>query len=459
MKSTSLFFLISLLSACSSLPPITEPQAKEDAQQFETELQARAAYYKLKRVSNAAPARMVSANELRIDLMKRLAQFPDSHAEVSGWEDALPKGYLPFLIERAEGKYIAFTEDRKSFLKDGHPYITEIDGKSMDVWLKHAQRLVPNGSTPLKINRGVRNLRYWNFIRSEAGLPAAQKIEVKVKNNKMQTAKLSFDLRLEDRPMYGTWPISDSKLLEKGIGYLRIAEMDDAGNFANELKTRMEEFQSTKGLILDLRGNSGGSRDAIQVMLPYFMSPKEEFAIVSVAAYRLHERHDSQMMVSRSLYPLESAAWTEAQKKEVANFAKTFRPEWNLPRTDFSDWHFYGVAKADNVKAYYYDKPVVVLMDANCFSATDIFLSALKGRKGIVLMGTASSGGSGLAKSFSLKHSDVRVAVSSMASFDKRGRLYDTQGVVPDVVVNPSPGYFLGKEDPVLAAAVKRLAR
>ena len=58
-------------------------------------------------------------------------------------------------------------------------------------------------------------------------------------------------------------PTVDSKMLEDGIGYLQITQFED--NTAAQFDENMEKLkeQGMKGLILDLRGNPGGSVDSV----------------------------------------------------------------------------------------------------------------------------------------------------------------------------------------------------
>jgi hypothetical protein len=44
-----------------------------------------------------------------------------------------------------------------------------------------------------------------------------------------------------------------------------------------------------------------------------------------------------------------------------------------------------------------------------------------------------------------------------IVSFQADGKPFDGHGVQPDVVVQPAPGFFIGAEDNVLDAAIKRL--
>ena len=104
-----------------------------------------------------------------------------------------------------------------------------------------------------------------------------------------------------------------------------------------------------------------------------------------------------------------------------------------------------------------YTRPVVVLADTACFSATDIFLGAFQGHRNVTILGTTSGGGSGRTQSHRLAHSGITVRLSTMASFRADGRLYDGRGVDPDVRVLPQPHDFTGASDAVLEAALKRL--
>ena len=90
-----------------------------------------------------------------------------------------------------------------------------------------------------------------------------------------------------------------------------------------------------------------------------------------------------------------------------------------------------------------FDRPVVVLMNGNCFSATDVFLSGLKGLPNVTLVGTASGGGR------------IRVRLGTMISFQSDGRMFDTHGVEPDVRVEPTPESFIVGQDSQLQRGVR----
>jgi C-terminal processing protease CtpA/Prc len=95
-------------------------------------------------------------------------------------------------------------------------------------------------------------------------------------------------------------------------------------------------------------------------------------------------------------------------------------------------------------------------MNSGNFSASDIFLSALKGRQGVTLIGTASSGGSARQNEHILPGSDLAVRLASMASFQaSNSRLYDGVGIEPDIKMEAEPGFFVNQSDRILSRAIE----
>lgn len=138
----------------------------------------------------------------------------------------------------------------------------------------------------------------------------------------------------------------------------------------------------------------------------------------------------------------------------AAEVASSFRPDWKLPAGEFRAWHSMVVERGD--VAFHYAL-LVVLLDAGCFSATDVFLGGFKGLPGVTLLGTASGGGSGRSRSYVLPNSGLEVRLSSMASFLPDGSRYDGKDIAPDVVVEPVLTDLTGETDGVLDAALARL--
>ena len=74
-------------------------------------------------------------------------------------------------------------------------------------------------------------------------------------------------------------------------------------------------------------------------------------------------------------------------------------------------------------------------------------------------LGQPSGGGSGCYQVYRLRNSQIRIHLSSMASFQPNGKLYDGNGIQPDLVVEPVPTDFIGRTDTVLDTAIKYISQ
>jgi Peptidase family S41 len=385
-----------------------------------------------------------------LELQRIIALGMDGHSGVSGYE--LPRGFLPFLLEPTGGRYVAFRPDRSALLDAGHPYATKLDGQNISEWLKAAANLVPKGSPQYVERHGLRNLRYIQFMRQEIGMASGDELRVELESAD-RGSTMEVQLPVADQlPVYGAWPSGGSRLLESDVGYLRIAEMDDKA--VGEIQTWMPRFRGTKGLIIDVRDNGGGSRDALRWLYSYLSSPDDPPRVVNAAVYRLAKEFKADHLAQRFMYREDDPVWTPAEREAIAAFKRSFHPQRPPPEGEFSDWHYLVLSALKDPAIFHYNHPVIVLMNAKCFSATDIFLTSLKGLRNVTLMGTPSGGGSALALEEKLVGTGLTVRLASMISYQGGGRLFDGNGITPDVVVEPEPGYFVGGEDTALRQAV-----
>ena len=388
-----------------------------------------------------------SKDQLAFELGKIMALFIDGHAQVSGSDKLIREipGRLPFLIEPVGERFIAFRPDRSGFLADSKPFITAIDGIPLELWLEKTAPFVAKGSPQYRSRHGLRMLRYLGFFRKQLALPSKRDVEVTFGDG----SKLSVPVSSR-KPVYGTWPRAESAVLEEGnLGYLRLESMNrEAEDLIAEW---MPKFQNTQGLIIDVRDNGGGSRKALLDLANWFAEKDDVPHVANVAAYRKWEGFSEDHLKARFMVRRDGAYET------VKKFAKTFEPEWELPREEFSEWHYLLVGDSPVENPYL--KPVIILQNAKCFSATDIFLAGLKGWKpNIRTMGTASAGGSARSVRHTLGDSEIELKCASMASFQPDGSLYDGNGVAPDIIVEQDPeAYLLGREDTQLEAAIREL--
>jgi Peptidase family S41 len=400
----------------------------------------------------------MSLDEFGLELHKILALGIDGHSRVAGYQ--LPgTRYLPFLIEPVGQRFIAFNPARTAFLADGFPYVVKIDGRDVPEWCDAAAVIVPKGSPQYIRHRCLGLVRNLDFVRGLMKIPQRDSVDVELLSSDGRS-RLTLTLGTADvMPLSGVWPRGGSRLLENGVGYLRLPYMDKTSSEA-EIRQWMPKLRNTIGLIVDVRDNDGGARDAVRLLYSYVAAPADPPKVVTTAAYRLHPSHNADHLApGHFMYPLGASQWTAAERQAIARFAKTFTPAWRLPAGQFSDWHYMVLRRLNDPDTYDYVQPVVVLMNAKCFSATDNFLAGLKGVPNVTLLGTPSSGGSSAAVEIPLGSTPLQLRIGTIASFQIDGQLFDGRGVPPDIVVEPAPEYYIGGVDNVLAEAVRRVSQ
>ena len=382
-----------------------------------------------------------------LDLQQLLAHFIDGHAAVNARPS--PLGFMPFLTGSIRELLVAFQPDRSGLLDPERPFVAAIDEVPIQEWLTAAARYVAAGSPQLVRRESLRWLRAVQLLRRDLGLPENRNVDVVLTTEDGSSVRtLSLEV-LEQAPQFDIWPRTESQVLEGDVAYLRLPRMRPEA--ADDVERRLERSQSNTGLIVDVRGNGGGSRDALLAMMPALMAEGNPPRVVNVAAYRSWSGFPDDHLAARHLFPVSSERWSPRERAALDEFMATFTPEWQPPLDEFSTWHAMVVSPAAADAPRFLERPVVVLMDSRCFSATDVFLSALKGLPNVTLVGEPSGGGSARAQVIELPSSGLKVRFASMASYQASGELFDGRGVQPDVLIGPEPEHFVvGGRDVVL---------
>ena len=394
---------------------------------------------------------------------KLLAQLGDGHARVREERDYLAAGYAPFLLRETEGGVVAFLPDRSGFVESEYPYLEAIDGRPLSEWIDVAAQHVAAGSPQLVTRRALERLRWIQDVRRDAGFAESAMIELELSNSKGQKIRVERPVARR-RPTFGDWPRRETGWLETDrVGYLRLASMREG--LEPELERALDEFAEADAVILDVRGNGGGTRDALLFLGSRFLGPKNAPVVVNVGRYCLppEESEDeseghlaNRFLWPRSWSPRSGEGWSRAAKKEIDRFAKSFRPEGEL-RSRLSAPHYLVLEHGEEAEPAFAPL-VVVLQDAGCFSATDIFLAAMKELPGVVTCGTASSGGSARSRRYRLPGSGLTIQCASMASWQPDGRFYDGVGVDPDLEFVPrATDLLLDGTDSVLERALEEI--
>lgn len=402
--------------------------------------------------------------QFAIDLVKIIARFGDGHTRVRKRRQFFPEGFAPFVIADLNGRLVALRSDRSGLLDAAYPYLGRIDGVDAEHWIATAARFAADGSPQFRRSRAIEFAHWTQLIRKELGRDTTTSIAIGLEDE-VGDQERTLQLPIEERPPeFIVRRAQRSTTRYSGdIGYLPLQQMRSDDQFLATLSRSMNAMRDTRSLIIDVRGNGGGSRAALRMLLPYFMRPHDPTRIVNAAQYRLRpgDKPDAPEghLENRWLYPLAASRWTPAQRTAITRFAAGFSPQWHTPPGDFSAWHYMAISADTNRPGFHYDKAVVILLDERCFSATDIFLGAFKGLRNVTLLGRASAGGSGRSELITLRHSGLQVRISSMASFRPDGQLYDGHGIAPDVLIQPTLDDLLGKTDTTLDAALQYLKK
>ncbi len=398
-------------------------------------------------------------NAFGVRIMKLLAPFGDGHTRLAGSADVLPRGYAPFRMVAHSERIVALQPRSDGFLDPEHPYLSAIDGRPLEAWLELMGTIAPHGAPHFRRTVSIQRLHFLAFALQESGGdPATKTVTLSLVDDSGAERELEVDLSADFPGVPPRRPVH--RVLPGNIGYVALPSMESGEDFERWLHAALSSVRKTRGLVLDVRGNGGGSRAALRTLLPSFLPADSPPRVVNIAAYRLHEGddpdHPDGYLSDRNLWPAHWSGWSQAERAAIEATAASFRPAFEPPSGAFSAWHYSVISPATDSNARY-EAPVVILQDGDCFSATDIFLGAFQGLPRVELLGTPSGGGSGRSRTCRLPASRLSVRLSSMVSFRPDGRLYDGHGIVPDVRIEPRLEDLAGDSDSVLEAALARL--
>lgn len=192
------------------------------------------------------------------------------------------------------------------------------------------------------------------------------------------------------------------------IGFIAILNWNDE-RIPDKFDEILEEMHDTRGLIVDVRLNGGGSEPLAAKVAGRFL---EKTAVYAYSQYRNGPNHSDL---------------TEKKKRDVS------------PRGPWC-----------------YNRHVIVLIGQNCMSSNESFISMMAESPEVTTMGDRTCGASGNPRIVWLP-AGITVSVPRWIYYLANGTPLDEHGVQPDVVFKPEPGAFEGKRDDLLTAAIERL--
>ena len=167
------------------------------------------------------------------------------------------------------------------------------------------------------------------------------------------------------------------ELIDSLIGYVHVSTFAE-GNWIHDIDRVLNYFKKTKGLVIDIRNNSGGSSITYDSMLSRF----------------IHE-------------PIE----------ETVFFKNGDQKSW---------WIYPGGVQ--------YRGNVVILINGASFSAAEIFTELMRQLPNVIVVGDTSGGGGGASEIFHLPSGKrLKLPVKYFKRLD--GKMIEWNGIIPDIVV------------------------
>ena len=173
----------------------------------------------------------------------------------------------------------------------------------------------------------------------------------------------------------------------------------------------LEKMRKTRGLVVDVRLNGGGSEDLALEVAGRFLT--NDF-VYAYSQFRNGPKHtDLTPKLERTVTP---------------------RGPWR------------------------YNRPVVLLIGQKCMSSNESFVAMMSGDPDLTTMGDHTCGSSGNPRMLHLPM-DITVSLPRWIDYLPDGTPLDGRGFQPQVRFTPKPGAFDGDRDDLLTAALDRLRR
>lgn len=484
MKSLFTILLVCFVQLCSA-QRISNAAAKADLLEFKNLLETQSSYFQLttdnweqyfeqlfKGLENRDS---IPISFLAFEMEKVIAKTLDRHANIKmdDFEEdevELFNLYCPFGTAPLNGKVVALQFDRLtktfSYYNAKYPVLKTIDGvRVKDFLAKYAYRRNKSPEEG-RLFDGLRDLCKIGELYFKNGDFEKREVEIVLTNGR-KNKKLVLPL---DERKHSWWDMhsysSNRELMSKiwrakpfdfeqlyrwlpdSIAYLGIPDMlsyEDYPEFERFLEGSMEKCRGAKALVLDLRGNGGGTRDILMTLSRYLV-PKESSPWVANVAYVRSDQHldeDIESMRGRYLYNQNSELLSEASKEAIEKFSETFKTEVQISAKHFSQPYYMVLESGPQPLTC----PVYLLVNEECFSAASVFAAAFKGLPNVKLAGVTTNGSSGRSRKFYLEHSNIRVKLSTMVSLQRNGNPLDGYGTEPDILIPRNEAQVLGKED------------
>lgn len=323
-------------------------------------------------------------------LLELMATLNDTHTRIISYPGQPRQEAPPVELNRVEGKVAVIRAQSDTGLSPGD-VIVSVDGRPVEECLGEKMKRVCNSTERGRVREACGQL-----LRGTPGT------EVTVTAQGADGQTRSVVLRRLPNPEFWREPVISSRQLSDSIGYIRISRWG-GDSLVEEFDKALETFKSTKGIVIDVRGNGGGNGE-----------------LADLVNGRLTDRP-----VISSIDFWRKAGSNEYQK-EIG---------WVQPQ---GPWTYKG--------------RVAVLMDEASMSSCEHFVSGVEAMGNVLLVGAPTNGAGGGPTTVQLSDG-TRVAISRALGLRVNGIVFEGHGIPPHVEALPTLAHLRKGRDAALETA------
>jgi carboxyl-terminal processing protease len=308
-------------------------------------------------------------------LLELMASLKDTHTRIVFHPGQPRPDAPPVVLNQVEGKVAVIRAKESTGLKPGD-VVLSVDGKRVGECLAAGMKRVCASTDRARI-RGA----CWQLLEGPPGSTVTLTVEG------ADDTPRRVSLRRAGRGAFLSEPVIASRALGESLGYIRISGWGGR-NLVGRFDRALQEFKDCKGLVIDVRGNGGGSDELADLVNGRFV---DKPVVSSIDFWR---------------------------QRGTETFDKTIG--WVRPR---GPWTYRG--------------RVAVLIDAGCASACEHFVSGIEAMKRVLLVGTPTNGAGGGPTLVTLSDG-TKVVISRALGLRANGVVFEGHGIPPDIFSSPT---------------------
>ena len=326
-------------------------------------------------------------------LERFFARFGNSHSKLNKYPTK--KFYLP------KGYQVAQNGDNFYLIRKGNflGKIILIDGLSPRALLRYHYSRVTGPTRHFRISQSLKFI-----LSSYIKQPAHILINTKIGNKLITVTR-----HRAGKNQKNIKPITIYKY-KNDVIYIRIISWRKEVINNNQIEEAINKVARLRGraIIIDLRGNGGGSQPRAACFAGHFFSTTVP---VGISERRLSE---NSLKTKKSFY-----------------YFTRRHPFLNLP--------------------------VIILINSQCMSASELFISGMLDNQRVMLIGESTAGGSGSPRMFSTTYGRKKVSyqISTWRFYRRTGQPIEGMGIKPHIIVKPKLEDIKSGKDVVLERALK----